>query len=173
MDKNQIAKFLIDTEENQIGGIPIFLSVDDNEVNVDLEKMHNFLVIGKNSKQTINEIVSQINKQYIFMVNDLNDFTILRKEFMNRMATHNVYCPPQVVIIPDISIFCGMKNMLLEIFNKGKSLRSYCICACTTNSDADNYDFAIPVKMYEEYVGDMKDTDNLLTFIGTVRKIVR
>lgn len=176
MNKEELARFLINAEENQIGGIPISLIVDDNEVNVDLEKMVNFIVVGKNSKQTINEIVSQINKQYIFVVNNLNDFTILRKDFMNRLATHNLYYPPQVVIIPDISIFCGMKkmkSMLREIFNKGKSLRSYCICACTTNTDADNYYVAIPVKMYEEeYVGE-KDIDSLWTFTGTVRKIVR
>ena len=63
MDKKQLVRIMISSENNSEDGIPIFLRVDDEDVIFDLKKMHNFIIVGQNTNISINNIVNQFEER--------------------------------------------------------------------------------------------------------------
>lgn len=175
MDKKELARILINSNENEKGGLPIFLNVDNEDIAVNLEDMHNFIVVGPNSNATIDDLIDQIGRQWVTIINNSYELSEAYNNLMSNFYNREILVPPQIIVIPDIAVFSGEEiKMLREMLNHGTSIHSYFICACKTNTIADQYDVAIPVKMYDGFEPEEKDRiENLITFSGTVRKISR
>ena len=177
MNKEQLARILIDSENNN-GGIPVYLTVDNEELIFDIKKMPNLIVFGQNCQGTISEIVNQLNKklsrQFIVWLNNEEDLNELYNDFCRRKSHHSMYYPPQVVIIPNISPFnnAEQKTKLMKILSEGASLNSYFICACTTDIIVDDFNSAFPIVMCESY--EEKENikiDHWFVFVGMLRKV--
>ena len=176
MDKDKIARFLIDSEDNN-GGIPVYLIVDNEELIFDIKKMPNLIVFGKNCQKSISEIVNQMNqrldRQFIVWLNNEDDLNELYNDFCKRETNHDPYFPPQVVIIPNISLFnnAEQKKKMMRILSKGASLNSYFVCACTTDTIVDDFNNTFPVVMCESDEEEEKnEIDHFFTFVGISRK---
>ena len=172
ISREKIARILINSEKNEIGGIPLFLNIDNEEMVFDLRKMHSFIVVGKNSAESVNALASQINPLYVVRITDTDVLYSVYEEVKSKFDDDEAYFPYQVIIIPDLSIFQDNRFIIKELLCKGVRVSSYFICACKTDTVVDEYNMLIPVKMYDEYMDDIREkTENLFTFSGTVKKI--
>ena len=172
VSREKIARILINSEKNEIGGIPLFLNIDNEEMVFDLRKMHSFIVVGKNSAESVNALASQINPLYVVRITDTDVLYSVYEEVKSKFDNDEAYFPYQVIIISDLSVFQENIFIIKELLSKGVRVSSYFICACKTDTIVDEYNMLIPVKMYDEYMDDIsKKTENLFTFSGTVKKI--
>ena len=149
-----------------------FLNIDNDEMVFDLRKMHSFIVVGKNSAESVNALASQINPLHVVWITDTDVLYKVYEEVKSKFDNNEAYFPYQVIIISDLSIFQENIFIIKELLSKGVRVSSYFICASKTDTIVDEYNMLIPVKMYDEYMDDIsKSTENLFTFSGTVKKI--
>lgn len=178
MDKSQIASIIIEQNKNNEGAIPITLSIDNEDIAIDLTKNSGIVFMGVNAQNRINNLISQLSNYEIVSLNDATQLSSQYDELQSLICINPQFLSnqPKIIVINDVEKLSTVSQQsfiqLVEILRKGHGVKWFFICATSTLSLDDKIAINFSVKIREEYASSQASNFNaVFDYIGKQQRI--